>query len=194
MFSALNHQILQNKVMKSLFILPLMTIATSSFATNWSITSQSNVGFYIQSMGVKVVKGRFNQVQSNFNLDPKAIQNAQANFTMNVNSLSLSKLSMMNMMMGKDLFYAEKYKIVTFKSSQFKPLGQNKYAVSGQLTLRGVTRPVVFTTTLTPTNDKSLMAIHSSTQIDRSDFGMKPAIGGIGEKVNLVVDGQIRSK
>ncbi|SPL72200.1 hypothetical protein KPC_3378 [Acinetobacter stercoris] len=165
-----------------------------AFAANWSLSPESNVGFYIESMGIKVIKGKFTQVQSDFNFDIKAPQNAQTTFVIHVNSLNLNKSSMQKMMLDKNRFHAEKYKTIMFKSTQFKLLEQNKYAVSGQLTLRGVTRPVVFMTELTPTENVHVMNIRSRTQIDRKDYGMKPAFGGIGEKVNLVVDGQIKVK
>lgn len=44
-------------------------------------------------------------------------------FVMDVNSLSLSKFLLKNMILGEDLFYVFKYKIVNFKSISFKDLG-----------------------------------------------------------------------
>lgn len=75
--------------------------------------------------------------------DPQKPQQASTEFTMQVDSLQLSKPSLKNMIMGEDLFDASRYKTVNFKSTQFKPNGTNRYQVLGNLTLRGVTRPVV---------------------------------------------------
>src|SRR5690606_7293361 len=105
------------------------------------------------------------------------------------------KPSLRNMVMGEDLFHASRYKTVKFKSTQFKSNGANRYQVLGQLTLRGVTRPVVFDTTLTPNkSNPNLLDVKSTTVIKRSDFGMKKAMAGVGEKVNIHLTGQWKAK
>jgi len=70
-------------------------------------------------------------------------------------------------------------------------LGGGKYNIAGNLTLRGITKPVTFSTTLKPSaNSAHLLDVRSSAMINRSDFGMKKAIGGVGEKVNIQLSGQ----
>ena len=157
----------------------------------WTLTPQSNVGFEIKSLGVTVVKAKFNRVQSSMRFDAKAPEQASTNFVMDVNSLSLSKPSLQNMILGEDLFYAAKYKTATFKSTHFKDLGGGKYNIVGHLTLRGVTKPVSFSTSLKPSkNDANVLDVQSSAMIKRSDFGMKKAMGGVGEKMNIQLSGQ----
>ncbi|WP_445117040.1 YceI family protein [Acinetobacter sp. WZC-1] len=164
-------------------------------AATWSLTPSSNVGFHIDSLGMTLVKGKFNRVQSTMDFDVKAPERSSTSFVMDVDSLSLSKSSLKNMIMGEDLFYAARYKTVSFKSTGFKSLGNNKYIVAGNLTLRGVTRPVKFNTTLKPDPaNPELISTEGSTVINRSDFGMKKATGGVGEKVNLQVSGQWKLK
>ncbi len=51
--------------------------------------------------------------------DPKAPQQASTQFVLNVDSLQLSKPSLRHMILGEDLFYAQKYKTVSFKSTRF---------------------------------------------------------------------------
>ena len=99
------------------------------------------------------------------------------------------------MLLGKDLFYAAQYKTVSFKSDQFKSLGNHQYHILGQLTIRGVTRPAVFDTTLQPVpKTANLMNIASSSSVDLSDFGMKKASDGMAEKVNIQINGQWKIK
>ena len=166
---------------------------SSVYAERWILTPQSDVGFEIKSMGVQLVEGQFKQVQSVMHFDPKAPQQASTQFVLNVDSLQLSKPSLTNMILGEDLFHAKKYKTVSFKSTRFTALGRDQYRIVGNLTLRGVTRPVTFNTTLKPNpGNPKLLDVQSSTQIQRSDFGMKKAIGGVGEKVNIQLKGQWR--
>lgn len=163
----------------------------SSHAETWSLSAQTKVGFDIKSMGISVVKGRFKQVQSKMDFNIKQPNKAVAQFVMRVDSLDINKSSLKEKIMGEDFFYAAKYKTVTFKSTQFKSLGQDKYNIQGLLTLRGVTKPVLFHTTLKPDPSSSkILDVFASTIIERSDFGMQPAAAGIGERVNIHISGQ----
>lgn len=169
--------------------------ALSTSATTWSLSANSQVGFHIDSLGVNIVKGQFQKFQSQLDFDVDRPQVASTQFVMDVNSLSISKSSLKNMMMGQDLFYAEKYPTASFKSTSFKPLANHQYLILGQLTLRNVTKPVTFNATIKPhSNDPKLLDFNASTVIKRSDFGMKKALGGVGEKVNIQVAGQWKAK
>ena len=186
-------QIASHTVIKNALMIAGVTFAFSTQvqAQSWTLTPQSNVGFEIKSLGVTVVRAKFNRVQSSMQFDAKAPQHASTHFVMDVNSLSLSKPSLKNMILGEDLFYASKYKSATFKSTSFKDLGDGQYNIVGNLTLRGTTKPVSFSTTLKPsTNNTNLLDVQSSAVINRSDFGMKKAIAGVGEKVNIQLSGQ----
>ena len=69
------------------------------------------------------------------------------------------------------------------------------YSIKGDLTLRGVTQPVTLDTVLKPnTVNPQLLDVKSKAVVNRSDFGMKKAFGGIGEQVNIEVDGQWRKR
>ena len=186
-------QIARYAVIKNALLIAGVTFAFSTQvqAQSWTLTPQSNVGFEIKSLGVTVVRAKFNRVQSSMQFNAKTPQHASTNFVMDVNSLSLSKPSLKNMILGEDLFYASKYKTANFKSTSFKDLGGGQYNIVGNLTLRGITKPVSFSTTLKPsTNNTNLLDVQSSAVINRSDFGMKKAIAGVGEKVNIQLSGQ----
>lgn len=186
-------QIARYTVIKNALMIAGVTFAfgTQVQAQSWTLTPQSNVGFEIKSLGVTVVRAKFNRVQSSMQFDAKVPQQASTNFVMDVNSLSLSKPSLKNMILGEDLFYASKYKTANFKSTSFKDLGGGQYNIVGNLTLRGITKPVSFSTTLKPSaSNVNLLDVHSSAVINRSDFGMKKTIGGVGEKVNIQLSGQ----
>ncbi|WP_336034928.1 YceI family protein [Acinetobacter bereziniae] len=180
---------------KSIALCSCSIFALSTYAATWSLTANSQVGFHIDSLGINIVKGQFQKVQSQLDFDINTPQSASTQFVMDVNSLSISKSSLKNMIMGQDLFYAEKYPTASFKSTSFKPLANHQYLILGQLTLRNVVKPVTFKATIKPhSNDPKLLDFTSSTTIKRSDFGMKKAIGGVGEKVNIQVSGQWKAK
>lgn len=181
------------KIIKPMLMLMSISYALSPqvYAQSWVLTEQSYLGFDIKSLGVTIVRAKFNRMQSQMQFDPQKPEQASAQFVMDVNSLSLNKPVLKNMILGQDFFYASKYKTAQFKSTHFKNLGRGQYQITGNLTLRGVTKPVHFITTLKPNSHRpDWLDVYSSAVIDRSDFGMKKAVAGIGEKVNIQLTGQ----
>lgn len=189
-----------NTSLKCIFITAVLSLNINAINAHantqqWSLTPATHVGFDIKSMGFSIVKGKFEQVQSSMSFDLAVPQNASAQFVLDVNSLSLTKPSLRNLILGEDFFYAEKYQTATFTSHQFISLGNDHYSIKGDLSLRGVTQPVVLDTLLKPNpTNPQLLDVEAKTVVKRSDFGMKKAFGGIGEKVNIEVFGQWQPK
>ncbi|MBK0063120.1 MULTISPECIES: YceI family protein [unclassified Acinetobacter] len=186
---------MKNKIMhfgklSALVVLSILTAHTQ--AANWSLNGKPNIGFYIQHLGLKTIDATFNQVNSNFQFNPDELQQSKATFVMDAKSLSLTQPALKNTVLGPDFFNIEKYPEATFKSTHFQANGHSKYAIEGNLTLRGMTRPVVFVAIIQPTQNPEVMNISASTEIRRSDFGMKPALGGMGEIVHIHMNGTLK--
>ena len=80
---------LKTTIKTRLIIITMSSVVTgSAFAQSWTLTPQSDVGFEIKSMGLTVLKAKFNQVQSTMQFDAKAPQNASTHFVLDVDSLS----------------------------------------------------------------------------------------------------------
>ena len=178
---------------KTLFITALISLGcmAQAHAQQWALTPRTYVGFDIESLVFPIVKGRFNQFQSSMTFDASALENASAQFTLEVNSISLNKPALKRMILAEDLFYVDKYAIATFNSHEFIALGHDKYSIKGMLTLRGVSKMVTLDTLLKPnTINPRLLDVESQTVVQRSDFGMKRALGGIGENEHIRLSGQ----
>ena len=92
---------------------------------------------------------------------------------------------------GPDWFNARQFPTITFKSTAVKP-GQGKVLdVTGDLTIRGVTKSVVVHVEVTGVaqgmGGRQLAGIEGTTTIKRSDFGMKAMPGGVGDDIRLIV-------
>ena len=184
-------EILAKRLTKYFITCLCLAVSSQLYATNWTLTPSSQVSFGIKSVGLSIVEGRFNQVQSQLVFDPELPQRALATLVLDVESLSLSKPSLKGLILGSEFFDAAEFKQVTFKSTSIKPIAYAKYQIYGNLTLRGVTKPVIFDTTLTPTaNNAKLLDVRATTTINRSDFGMRKALGGVGEQVTIQLKGQ----
>ena len=89
-----------------------------------------------------------------------------------------------------DFFNADKYPVVTFKSTAVQPLGGNKFKVTGNLTVHGVTRPVVLDATLNkigphPMSKAQSIGFDATASIKRSDFGMGAYVPNVSDAVNI---------
>ncbi|HEY8586897.1 MAG TPA: YceI family protein [Rhodanobacter sp.] len=89
-----------------------------------------------------------------------------------------------------DFLDAGKYPVVTFKSSAVQPLGDNKFKVTGDLTVHGVTRPVVLDATLNrigphPMSKVPSIGFDATASIKRSDFGVGGYVPNIGDDLTI---------
>lgn len=89
-----------------------------------------------------------------------------------------------------DFFDAAKYPVVTFKSTRVEPLGGNKFKVTGNLTVHGVTKPVVLDATLNKAGMQPMLKVpaigfDATATIKRSDFGMGAYVPNVSDEVHI---------
>lgn len=91
---------------------------------------------------------------------------------------------------GADFFDAGKYATATFKSTRVEVLDGNRLKVTGNLTLHGVTRPVVLDAVLNKVGENAMMktpaiGFDATAKILRSDFGMGKMVPMVGDEITL---------
>ena len=89
-----------------------------------------------------------------------------------------------------DFFDAEKYPDATFASTKVEAAGDNKLRVAGDLTVHGVTRPVVLDVTLNkagehPNGKRAAIGFDASTTIKRSDFGIDKYVPNVSDEITI---------
>lgn len=89
-----------------------------------------------------------------------------------------------------DFLDAGKYPVVTFKSTKVQPLGGHKFKVTGDLTVHGVTRPVVLAVTLNkigphPMSKAQSIGFDATASIKRSDFGVGAYVPNVGDELTI---------
>lgn len=89
-----------------------------------------------------------------------------------------------------DFFDADKYPVVTFKSTAVKALGGNRFKVTGNLTVHGVTRPVVLDATLNkigphPMTKASSIGFDATASLKRSDFGVAAYVPNVSDEITI---------
>jgi polyisoprenoid-binding protein YceI len=93
-----------------------------------------------------------------------------------VNSINTDDANRDKHLKSDDFFNAEKFPAMKFQSTSFTPAGGNKYKLAGNLTIRDVTKPVVFDVTYggtVTTQGKTKLGFKAKTSIDRFDYNLK---------------------
>lgn len=170
-------------------------------ATKWEVDkAHSNIGFVVTHMVISEVDGRFRDFNGVVEHTKADFSDAKINFTIDVNSIDTDNDKRDGHLKSGDFFDAAKYPRITFTSTSFKPLGNNKYELNGNLTIRDITKPVKFDVTYggSVTSQGSTKAgFKATSSIDRFDYNLKwsatTEAGGlvVGKKVELVINAQL---
>jgi polyisoprenoid-binding protein YceI len=179
----------------------MSTFATPQTATTtWNIDPVHSVAeFKVKHMMISNVKGQFTGVSGVLSLDEADPTNSRVEATIDAASINTRDAQRDGHLKSADFFDVEKFPTLLFKSTRVQNVGDGELKVSGDLTIHGVTRNVVFTVEgPTPaTKDpwgNTRVGLSATTKINRKDFGMtwNAALetGGIlvGDDVTLTLD------
>ncbi|QSQ19854.1 YceI family protein [Pyxidicoccus parkwayensis] len=172
-----------------------MTIQT------WQLdTTHSTVGFMVRHMVVAKVHGRFTRFEGKVVLDGDDLTRGSVEVKLEAASIDTGVEQRDNHLRSPDFFDVGAFPKLIFRSRRVTAAGKNRYHVTGDLTIRDVTREVVLDAELLgrvkdPWGNERL-AFQASTSIDRKDFGLvwNQALetGGllVGERVDISIDVQ----
>lgn len=163
----------------------------------WTIdNAHGRVGFSVPHMVVSEVDGQFKSFSGKVLLDENDLTRSKLEFKAEVASVDTGAADRDKHLKSADFFDAEKFPTIQFSSTQIKKAGKG-YKISGDLTIRGVTKHVTLDATLSaPIANpwgKQVRAAHISGAVQRQDFGVSwnKALdkGGmvVGDTVNIDV-------
>lgn len=145
--------------------------------TKWSVDkAHSSVKFSVIHMVVSEVDGNFKMFDGSLEAAKPDFSDAKINFTIDVNSINTDNEKREGHLKSADFFDAATYPQIKFVSTSMKPLGGNKYELKGNLTLKDVTKPVVFQVTYggtLTTKNGAKAGFKAKTTIDRYDYNLK---------------------
>jgi polyisoprenoid-binding protein YceI len=109
----------------------------------WKIdTTHSNIGFKIKHMMFTNVKGNFNSYSASVEMPESNFEKAKLTFEADASSINTNNADRDNHLKSADFFDAEQFPTVKFESTNISKKSDNGYAVTGNLTMHGVTQPV----------------------------------------------------
>ena len=153
----------------------------------------STAMFRVQHMGAGNFWGRFNDVNGKITFTPTdAKKTFEFDIEVPTSSVDSGNDNLDKHLMSPDFFNTKEHANMTFKSTEIERISQDVWDVVGNLTMNGVTKPVVALVRFVATKDmgKGQRAGFEATfDIKRSDFGMKYGVesGALGDQVHIVV-------
>jgi polyisoprenoid-binding protein YceI len=158
----------------------------------------THVGFSVKHMMVTTVRGQFKKYKGTLDIDPKDFSKSKFAGEIEVASIDTGNDQRDAHLRTSDFFDAPNHPKIAFKSSRIEPKGDNEFVVHGDLTIRGVTKPVALDVEFLGTSKnpwgKTVTGLSVRGTINRKDFGVNYnavlEAGGVavGEKVNLEID------
>jgi polyisoprenoid-binding protein YceI len=169
-------------------------------ASTWNIDpTHSHAEFKVRHLMISNVRGGFPKVSGVLTLDDSNPANSAVTATIDVTSIDTRDAQRDAHLKSADFFDVEKYPAMTFKSTKVTSAGTGSGTVEGQLTIRDITRPVVFDVegptpeTKDPWGNQRV-AVEATTKISRSEFGLTWSApletGGVmvGDEVTITLE------
>ena len=186
--------------MKKLTIILSAFLLFTAFATQdgWKNDKyHSQLAFTVTHLGISDVSGTFNDFDVTVTSSKPDFSDAVFEMTAKIASIDTRVEARDNHLKSADFFDAEKYPLMTFKSTSLKKIKKDKYKLTGNLTMHGITREVIMDLAYrgiveNPASKARTAGFQLSGTIRRSDFnigtGFPPPM--ISDKVSIKADGE----
>lgn len=136
----------------------------------------TRIGFQARHAMVTKVRGQFKDFEGSFHLDPSNPANASAQVKVKAKSIDTGNDQRDEHLRSNDFFAMDEYPEITFVSTSAEPKGQDGFTLTGDLTIRGVTRPVnidfEFNGAEVDPWGNTRVGFEGSTEVNRKDWGV----------------------
>ena len=168
----------------------------------WDIdTAHSTIEFIAKHMMVTNVRGRFTNFSGDAHLDEEHPEQSRVDVTIDLASLTTGAEARDNHLRSADFFDVAEYPTATFHSTKVERRGEDRLLVTGDLTIRGITKPVTLDVTVEgkfrDMQSKERYGFSASTSFSRKEFGLEWNValesGGwlVSDKITIAIDAQV---
>jgi len=151
----------------------------------------SSLLFRVKHMDTAYVYGMFTSMKGTVVVDEANPARSSINIEVDANSVYTHNEQRDNHLRGPDFFNTRQFPTITFKSTQVRRINANTVQVRGDLTIRGVTRPITASVTLTGKGKnpqgKDIIGFETRFTIRRSEFGIRYGLPGLGNEVQVTL-------
>jgi len=142
----------------------------------WTLdASHSEVGFSVRHLGISKTRGRFGAFEGTLRIDAAEPANSSVEVSIDAGSVDTKDGGRDEHLRGADFFDVESFPTLTFRSTAVRGSGTD-WVVEGDLTIKGVTRPVVLETELVGLERDpwggERVGFAATTEVNREEFGL----------------------
>jgi len=185
---------------------PIAILALSALTFSMTAVAQSNVWqldpahssaqFAVRHMGISTVRGTFTKLSGSAHYDPADTKNDSVDVTIEPASVDTRVEMRDNDLRSDHFFDVQKYPTMTFRSTKVESAGTDKLKITGDLTIRGVTKPVTLAVEgpSKPVDDGHghlHMGVSASGTLNRTAVGMTGYQGVVGNEIQLTIDAEV---
>ncbi len=183
-------------------LLALVPLAASADATTWTIDpSHTQSMFTVRHMVITNVQGQFDRTTGTVKLDDQDVTRSSVEATIDAASVNTRVANRDADLRSANFFEVAKYPTITFRSTRVEKAGEGRLKVTGDLTMHGVTRPVVLdvegpTPAIKDPGGHQRRGLSASTTVNRKDFGLtwnKMVEAGpvVGDQVKIEIQAEL---
>lgn len=161
-------------------------------------TSHSKVTWSVSHFGFSTYTGQFVGVTASLKLDPANLGATALDATVQTAAVGTLNAALDTHLKAPDFLDVAKFPTATFKATSVKSTGASTADITGDLTLHGVTKPVVLQATFTqagvsPIDKKYTIGFSAKAVVKRSEFGIKAYVPAISDDVTLQIDTEFKA-
>ncbi len=159
----------------------------------------TQVEFTAKHLGMMKVRGNFLEVSATGYIDPDHPEASSVEVTIQTASIRTHNPQRDNDLRSSNFLETDKYPTITFKSTKIEPAGQDHYTLTGDLTIKGNTRPVTLSVVKYGEFNDPMMGhrigYSAEGQINRKDFGLtfNMMLDGkwiVSDEVQIIIEGE----
>ena len=176
-----------------------VTLSMTALAQSnvWQLDpAHSSAQFAVRHMGISTVRGTFTKLSGSARYDPADAKNDSVEVIIEPASVDTRVEMRDNDLRSDHFFDVQKYSTMTFRSTKIESPGANRLKIAGDLTIRGVTKPVSLdvegpTKPIDDGHGHLHMGVSASGTLNRTDFGMTGYQGVVGNEISLTIDAEL---
>jgi polyisoprenoid-binding protein YceI len=164
--------------------------------------SHTSLVFRVDHLGFSAYTGRFTNIEAKLEFDPSRLAASRVDVTIDPRSIQADNApsAFLDSLAGKDWLDAGQFSTMSFRSTHVAVTGRDKFRLHGDLTLHGVTKPIVLDASYNggyashPYELRARVGFSARGTFKRSDFGVSygiPAPGttmGVGDEVQVILE------
>lgn len=167
-------------------LLGLLLQPGSAQAAPYVFDSKRGEVLFAYSLPFSSGKGRFTGVTGKAEVNDAAPEKGNVDVVIDARTLRASDSLSQSELRGSSFFAVAKYPTMHFKSRSIRAKSTSSYEIAGDMTVKGITRPIVLHAELQPPNGGARQ-MRATTRIRRSDFGMTAYGFLVGETVDIEI-------